>query len=99
MKVALGTFACVCIEARFGPDIAAGLREILRSYVSNLESSAAPPPFPHFRRADSVSATALELELEVAEEIEEALRLEARRQEIDLDQLLTHAVFVYLATA
>lgn len=99
MRVALGTFACLSIEARFGPDAAAGVEAALRHYTRRLRSGRAPIAVPAFCRAQaptgaSASAT---FDLDVGPEIEAALEAEAGRQGIPIDLLLAHAVFVYLA--
>ena len=99
MKVALGTFACFCIEARCGPNVAIGIRAALRSYVRGLESASPPVALPEFCRTLPPDSSRVEFELAVEPEIETALEREARRQAVQLEQLLNHAVFVYLARA
>lgn len=99
MKVALGTFACFCIENRLGLDLATGLQHALRHYVRRLESATRPLPLPAFacERRPRADEGATELELPVEPEIEVALLREARAQEVSMAQLLDHAVFVYMA--
>jgi hypothetical protein len=99
VKVALGKFACFCIETRFGSDLHGGVRAALRFYVRSLESALTPIAVPafylHLDRAPGASA--VEFDLAVEPEVETALVEEARRQAVGMQQLLTHAVFVYLA--
>jgi hypothetical protein len=99
MKVAIGTFAHSCIEAHFGLDLATGVRAALRSYARGLESASPPVAFPDFRAARPAESPAVELELAVEPEVEAAIEREARRRRVRVEQLLDHAVFVYLATA
>lgn len=97
MKVALGTFACFCIEARFGPDPAAAVQAALRHYARRLKSAKAPLPVPPFFRAAEPDGSGMEFELAVEPEVEAALEDAARAQEVQVEQLVPHAVFVYLA--
>jgi hypothetical protein len=100
VRLALGTFACICLETRFGPDIAKGAREAIRSYVAGLDSVSSPPlPFPSFRRGGSLPSDGIEIELCVGPEVQAVLEREARRQGVGVDELLTHAVFIHLAGA
>lgn len=97
MKVALGAFACSCIEDRLGVDLPTGLEQALRHYVRRLGSATTPVPFPGFAREQDSDGGATELELPVEPEIEAALVKESRAQSVPMEQLLNHAVFVYLA--
>lgn len=97
MNVALGKFACFCIEARFGADLAAGVQVALRHYVRHLESARAPIAFPGFCRGQTPDGSGAEFELAVEPEIQAVLEGEARKQAVQVEQLLVHAVFVYLA--
>jgi len=99
LKIALGTFTCFCVEDRFGPNIAAGLRAALRNYARSLESSSPPIVFPQFARDRKTDTSAVEFDLDVEPEVEAALKREAQMQAVRMDQLLTHAVFVFLAEA
>jgi len=56
-----------------------------------------PPPFPGFCRDQASDGSGAEFELAVDPEIQTKLEREARRQAVQLEQLLVHAVFVYLA--
>jgi hypothetical protein len=99
VKVALGAFACSCVEERFGPNVVPGLRAALRNYARGLSSSTTPVVFPRFARNQVTDHGAVEFDLDVEPEVEAALQQEARAQSVQIDQLLTHAVFVFLAEA
>jgi hypothetical protein len=97
VKVTLGTFARSGIEAFVGSDIAAGVRAALIHYAARLRSGLKPVRFPRFcaavRRGNGETA----FEVPLDPEIERSLELEARRQNASLEQLVAHAVLVYLA--
>lgn len=95
--MALGTFACFCIENRLGVDLSTGLEQALRHYARRLESAKKPAPPPEFLRDRVLYDKAAELELPVEPEVEAALVRESRAQRVSMDQLFAHAVFVYLA--
>jgi hypothetical protein len=97
MKVALGKFASFCIDARLGDDMAARVRDALQHYARQVDSATAPLPFPGFCRDQAPDGLGAEFELAVDPEIQARLAREARRQHVQLEQLLVHAVFVYLA--
>jgi hypothetical protein len=97
MKVALGTFACFCIEARFGPDPAPTVEAALRHYTRRLRSAKPPLPPPAFSRAAAPDGSGAEFELALEPEVQAALEEEARAQAVQVEQLIAHAVFVYLA--
>jgi hypothetical protein len=99
VKVALGKFACACIEARFGPDVAAGVQEAIRAYRTNLDSADTLLPFPRFLLDRPSPAGRVEIELSVASDVQTTLEREARRQGVCMDELLTHLVFIHLAAA
>ena len=97
VRVTLGTFAREEIEARFGDDIAAGVRAALEHYARRLESGPAPVEFPRFRREQRVETSGADLELSVEPEVRRTLEREARRSGVPVEQLAVHAVFVCLA--
>ena len=97
VRVELGTFAREEVEARFGDDIAAGVRAALEHYVRRLESGTRPAEFPRFRREQRAETTGADLELSVEPEIRSTLEREARRGGVPVEQLAVHAVFVCLA--
>lgn len=95
--MALGTFGCSCIKARFGSKIDAGVGVALRHFAHSLESGPRPVAFPEFRRGQSPDGLGAEFELVVEPEVKAVLEGEARRSGISVEQLVVHAVFVYLA--
>jgi hypothetical protein len=97
MKVALGTFACFCIEARFGGDLYGGVQAVLRSYARSLHSATSPIALPAFC-LDPSPEPCEEFDVPVEPEIETVLRAEARKQAVGIQQLLAHAVFVHIAS-
>lgn len=97
MKVVLGTFACFCIENQLGLDLSTGLQQALRHYSRRLESATKPVALPGFSSDQASDGQAAEFELPVEPEIEAMLMRESRAQEVPIEQLLDHAVFVYMA--
>ncbi len=97
MKVALGTFACLSIEARFGPDPVPTVEAALRHYTRRLKSAKPPLPLPAFARRAAADGSGAEFELAVVPEVQAALEEEAKAQAVQVEQLIAHAVLVYLA--
>ena len=97
MKIALGTFARSGIEAKLGTDLAVGVRAALLHYTRRLKSEFAPVGPPRFRLGQAARDAGAALELSIGPEMEAALEREARRYQVSVDQILTHAIFVYLA--
>jgi len=97
MRVMLGKFACFSIEARFGADLASGVQAALRHYTRRLKSAKEPVAIPAFCRNQALDGSGAEFELAVEPAIQATLEREARRQAVRIDQLLVHAIFVYLA--
>jgi hypothetical protein len=97
MKIALGKFACFCIETRFGSDLRGGVQAALRFYTRSLESATTPIAVPAFCMDRARESSEVEFDLAVEAEVEAALVREAHRQAVGMRELLTHAVFVYLA--
>ena len=95
MKITLGKFARSGIEEVLGANLAVGLQEALTHYTRRLESNWKPvrPPQFDWPQAGPVDV----FELKVAPELEAALEREAFKQQVPLDQILVHAVLVYLA--
>jgi hypothetical protein len=93
----LGTFACVCMEARLGPDLSTGVQVAVRHYTRRLRSARKPVPIPRFLRDQPRKNGRIEFDVAIEPEVQELLEEEARKREVYLDQLLSHAVFVYLA--
>lgn len=97
MKISLGTFACMGVEAHLGSDLAVGVREALANYTRQLNSDSPPPAIPRFA-ANAVSGRpAKDFDLPVDEKTWEELEREAARQGITVSELAAHSVLVYLA--
>ncbi len=97
MKISLGTFACMGVEAHLGSDLSAGVRAALAEYTRRLGSDAPPLPIPRLARDDASSVQAKVIDLPVNEEIWEALEREATRQNTTVSELAAHWVLLYLA--
>jgi hypothetical protein len=95
MKVRLGTFARSTIETEVGVDLVTGTQAALHHYTRRLRSGRPPAPFPRFCRGESFEGTVLEVPVDPR--IEESLNHEVRRQGATLEQMISHAVLVYLA--
>lgn len=99
--VALNNFAYSAMESRFGADqIAKGVGIALLHYTRRLDSNRAPVAFPSFCRvtdAGSAKAPAKLAEVVVGAKVEARLRREAEQQRVALEEILSHAVFVYMA--
>lgn len=97
MEVVLGKFACFCLETRFGSDFATGVQVALHHYTRRLKSHREPIVVPAFYLGRGPDGVEAEFDLAVESEIEATLEREARRQAVPVEQLLAHAVFVYIA--
>jgi hypothetical protein len=98
VKVALGTFARSGIEARLGTDLAAVAEAALVHYTRRLKSGRRPVGIPRFCREHPPDHSGEEeIGLPIEGEIRATLEHEAQKQTVSLEQLLVHAVFVYLA--
>jgi len=98
MRVVLGTFACTGIEAFLGRDIAAGVQAALRHYTrrSRVDARGARVLAPLSEPA--LAGSGADLELSVDPEVEAALEREASASGgMSVDQVVAHAVLVYLA--
>ena len=96
MKISLGTFACMGVEAHLSSDLATGVREALANYTRQLRSESPPLAIPRFTGAPSTEP-GKSLDLSVDEGTWEALELEAARQGTTPSELAAHSVLVYLA--
>lgn len=96
MKVALGGFARSGIETRFGADLDAGVQAAALHYTRRLRSARPPVSIPRFCRGKSFRASG-SLEIPLSPEVERALKREAYRSGTPIEQVLAHAVFVFLA--
>jgi hypothetical protein len=97
VKVVLGKFARTGIEAETGADLAVGVRAALAHYTRRLRSKWAPIGPPDFCLGTVQADQADVFELSVGAETEAALRREASRYQVGVDEILSHAVLTYLA--
>jgi hypothetical protein len=95
MKVELGKFACFCVESRFGSNLDIGVQSAARHYCRRLRSASSPSP--GLRLPRMAESPFVELEVSLDEEVLAPLEREARCRSVDVQQVLNHAVFVYLA--
>ena len=97
VKISLGTFACMGVEAHLGSDLASGVRAAIADYTQRLGSNSPPLPVPRLPGDGVSSRSAVALDLPVDEATWEALEREAARQSTTVSQLVAHSVLVYLA--
>jgi hypothetical protein len=97
VKISLGTFACMGIEAHLGSNLAFGVREALANYTRQLDSETPPPEIPRFAAGARTAEPERSLDLPIDEGTWEALELEAARQGTTASALAAHSVLVYLA--
>lgn len=97
VKISIGTFVRSSIEARFGSDVARVLREACIHYARRLRSGRKPLRVPRFYRrlGPGIGSTSVEFLLD--ERVRKQLESEAKRQHVQMDELLLHAALVYLA--
>jgi hypothetical protein len=95
MKVALGEFACFCVASRFGADLGFGIEAAARYYSRKLSSQAENGL--RFRLPKRLESPYVELDVPLDVEVVDRLEREALMRSVDVQQILNHAVFVYLA--
>lgn len=76
--------------------VADAVRSAVLHYVRELKGGRAVP-FPRFGRAGYQRAALAGVELDLDGETATVLEREAKRQHVAIEQLLAHAMFVYLA--
>ncbi len=99
VTVAVGDFGLESVGATSPPDSAKLARSLLQAigyYLADRQSGQGGWPYPGFRRGDS-SNSAVELEVEVEDEVWKAFSEEADRQGVSTDHLAQHAVFYFAA--
>ncbi len=97
MKVMLGHLARSGIEARLGGDVAESVQAALRRYAEDLAAGREQLTYPDFRLSPSQLSPVGDVELPLDVELEEALEAEVRRQDVSMEQLVSHAVLLCLA--
>jgi hypothetical protein len=96
MRIPLGKFACICLEARFDGDLAGAVEEALRDYAGRIEVDCdGLLPVPRFGLEGIERKEEIELEVSIASRPRRILEGEARRQGVAFEQLAAHAIFVY----
>jgi hypothetical protein len=96
MKVSFGKFVRTSIEAQLGADLESTARMAVVHYERRLKSHWPPVGPPTFLpEANEIDAEALELPVDP--EMEEFLAREARRNRVTVEEILAHALLVYLA--
>ena len=96
MKISLGTFTCMGVEAHLGSDLSVGVRAALAEYTRRLGSDTPPLPVPRLA-CDVSPAEAKVIDLPVSEGMWEVLEREAARQNTTVSELAAHSVLLYLA--
>lgn len=79
-----------------GVGVAEAVRSAVVHYVRELKRGRAVP-FPRFGRANDRGAALAGIDLDLDGETATAIEREAERQHVAIEQVLAHAVFVYLA--
>lgn len=97
MRVSIGKFAQSGIETRLGADLAAAAKDGLTHYTRLLTSDEPPLDVPRFYADRPPGEGEEQLDIPVDPEVEDVLKQEARRQQVPLSQILSHAILVYLA--
>lgn len=97
MRIALGKFARSAIEARLGPDVRCGIVAALLYYARHLQSGQLPMPPPRFHGGWRVAMGLQTFELQLGPQTRAVLEREACKYQVSLNQILVHAVFVFLA--
>jgi hypothetical protein len=96
MRIPLGKFACMCLEARCGDDLAGAAEEALRYYAGRIETDCdGLLPVPRFGLEGIERKEEIELEVSIASRPRRILEGEARRQGVAFEQLAAHAIFAY----
>jgi hypothetical protein len=96
MRIRLGAFARSGIETELGPDVEAGISAALEYCADQLAKEQRLLGIPSLG-GEGTEPVRTEAELPVSPEVERALELEVSRQGITTDELISHAILVYLA--
>lgn len=98
VKIELGPFARSGIEAVSGGDVASGVIEALERYAARLPwREVIAPPRRFLDRDRNPGDDVQTFMVTVGARTRTALELEAERQEVTMEEILRHAVSVYLA--
>jgi hypothetical protein len=94
--VELGNFTRNAMEGRLGSDLPSGIRAAVKHYRRRLESARKPLAVPSFlRRAAGSSGGSFEVA--IGADAEATVEREAVRQHVTPQQVLDHAILIYLA--
>lgn len=97
MIVVLEPFALGSIEGRFGVELGRVVDAAMRHYARRTLSQRRPPEVPLFMRGVAVDReVATAIEVAPPHDVLTVLRREARRQEVEFDRIVAHAIFVFL---
>jgi hypothetical protein len=94
MKMTIGAFLAVAIDAH-GGELRPLISMALAHYRKALDAAERPIGVPAFLDAPDRHRTEVDIPIEPA--LEELLRAEAARQQVRVESVLSHAVFLYLA--
>jgi hypothetical protein len=94
VKVALGKLARSGLEALFGSDVPLGVHAAIAHYAGRLRSGGAPLRLPRQRWTDGAEAV---FDVPVEGDLEQRIEHESRLQGATPQELVGHAVLVYLA--
>jgi hypothetical protein len=97
LRLALSNFARFGLESRLGDDLAASVEIALAHYARRLRSARKPVAPPAFLAGQANVEIATTVELALEPDTIAALKGEALRHHVSLEQVLSHAIFVYLA--
>jgi hypothetical protein len=97
MKVELGPLACAGINRHLGGDARSAVEKAVFLYASRLKAGRPVPELPRFLNGTVTSEPQLVLDLDFDAETEEQLLFEAANQGGSVEQLVSHAVLIYLA--
>lgn len=99
LKVELGPFARLGIEQQSGTDVADGVHEVLLQYTGGLEELDPGPPPRFFNKRPATADEDTVFMLAVDPKVKAALKEAASRYGMSMQEIVSHAVMVYLADA
>lgn len=97
MKIELGPFARMGVEEQSGTDVANGVHEVLLQYTGGLEELDPGPPPRFFNKRPAAADENVVFMLAVDPKVKAALKEAASRYGMSMQEIVSHAVMVYLA--
>jgi hypothetical protein len=97
LKIALGTFASWALRERLGTDPVGGVEAALLYYAERARTSRAELLRPDLYRDLGRKPQGITFEVDPSPAVEGVLRCEAKRFEVPIERVVTHAVLLYLA--